>query len=469
VLAQHTQEYTFYTTSDDGVRLWVNGQLLINNWTEHAPKEDLGRVRLEAGKKYDLKLEYFEKLHGATIALRWSGASTAKAIVPQSQLFSTTPVPSPSPSPTPTPTPTPTPAPTPSNINGLLGAYYDNLDFTGSSVTRYDKQVAFDWGTSSPHEVIGSEQWAARWLGQVLAPKSEEYTFHLTTDGGARMWINGVMLVNAWTPHGRREDFGRIRLEAGKKYDIKIEYFDDSGQAVTQLRWSSPSIAKQFIPSANLFAATPEPMRLVVPPTSPHTGFKTFMTSPFSVRPGSPSDKELVLDGYRISKLPIDVKGMNIAVTDLVPGQLAWAYRNITIRNTEISDLYRTPGYHNDFIRIAGAAGRQDVKMNILLENIHLHHGTAIPILITDGDYDTIVVRNVKITDTSVNQLQINTQRVGSVQRVIVENSPGLSVALIGLPGTIKEVIVRNSPGAKVADSLNYLKTKSGVKITVTP
>ena len=68
-----------------------------------------------------------------------------------------------------------------------------------------------------------------------------------------------------------------------------------------------------------------------------------------------------------------------------------------------------------------------------------------------------------------MNQLQINTQNVGTVKRIIVENSPGLSVAIVGRTGTIGEAIVRNSPGARVSDSLNQQGTKSGVKITVLP
>src|SRR5439155_1112541 len=48
VMAQKTEEYTFYTQSDDGVRVWVNGQKLIDNWSVHAPAENSGKIKLEA-------------------------------------------------------------------------------------------------------------------------------------------------------------------------------------------------------------------------------------------------------------------------------------------------------------------------------------------------------------------------------------------------------------------------------------
>ena len=89
VQAQFSQTYTFYTTSDDGVRLWVNGQLIIDNWTDHAPTENSGTIALTAGQRYDIRMEFYENGGGAVAKLSWSGPSTPKAIIPQSQLYST--------------------------------------------------------------------------------------------------------------------------------------------------------------------------------------------------------------------------------------------------------------------------------------------------------------------------------------------------------------------------------------------
>ena len=59
--ARYSEDYTFYTTGDDGVRLWVNGQLIIDGFIDQAPTEYSGKIRLEAGQKYDIKMEYYEK------------------------------------------------------------------------------------------------------------------------------------------------------------------------------------------------------------------------------------------------------------------------------------------------------------------------------------------------------------------------------------------------------------------------
>jgi hypothetical protein len=78
---------TFTTVSDDGIRLWVNGQLVINNWTLHAPTENSGSIVLTAGQKAAVKLEYYEHTGGATAQLLWSAPGVSKQVVPQSRLF----------------------------------------------------------------------------------------------------------------------------------------------------------------------------------------------------------------------------------------------------------------------------------------------------------------------------------------------------------------------------------------------
>lgn len=85
---QFSQNYTFYTLSDDGVRLWVNNQLVIDNWTDHSLTENSGSISLTAGQKYFIKMEFYDNCCDATAQLFWSSSSTPKQIIPQSQLFS---------------------------------------------------------------------------------------------------------------------------------------------------------------------------------------------------------------------------------------------------------------------------------------------------------------------------------------------------------------------------------------------
>lgn len=81
--------YTFSTIADDGVRLWVNGQKIIDDWQIQPATEIKGAIALAAGQKYDIRLEFFEK-NGTSIAkvfLFWASARQPREIVPESRLF----------------------------------------------------------------------------------------------------------------------------------------------------------------------------------------------------------------------------------------------------------------------------------------------------------------------------------------------------------------------------------------------
>jgi hypothetical protein len=83
VEAAYTETYTFYPLSDDGVRLWVDGQQLVDDWNDHGAIENKGSIDLVAGNTYSIVMEYFENAGGATVQLRWSSPSTPKALIPQ--------------------------------------------------------------------------------------------------------------------------------------------------------------------------------------------------------------------------------------------------------------------------------------------------------------------------------------------------------------------------------------------------
>jgi hypothetical protein len=80
--------YTLFTNSDDGVRLWVNGTLLINNWTAHSAVENSATINLIANEYNHIVIEYFERNGVSQIELRWSSPSVNKSIIPTSNLYS---------------------------------------------------------------------------------------------------------------------------------------------------------------------------------------------------------------------------------------------------------------------------------------------------------------------------------------------------------------------------------------------
>jgi tartrate-resistant acid phosphatase type 5 len=82
-----TETYTFITKNTDGVRLWVNGKLLIDSWKAGPTKAHAGTIALKKNRLYDLRLEYYNGRHAAKMILAWDTPSRAAALVPASRLF----------------------------------------------------------------------------------------------------------------------------------------------------------------------------------------------------------------------------------------------------------------------------------------------------------------------------------------------------------------------------------------------
>jgi hypothetical protein len=138
--------------------------------------------------------------------------------------------------------------------DGLAATYFNNIDFTGTTVVRVDPEINFNWGTGSPDPAIAADTFSARWTGQVLPAFTETYTFYTTSDDGIRMSVNGVQIINNWTNHGPTVNTGTIALTAGVRANILIEYFENTGGTVAKLEWSSPSRTRELVPQVRLFS-----------------------------------------------------------------------------------------------------------------------------------------------------------------------------------------------------------------------
>jgi hypothetical protein len=142
--------------------------------------------------------------------------------------------------------------------NGLTAEYFDNGDLTGPSVTRVDPFINFDFGEGSPASSIAADMFSARWTGRVQAPYSEAFTFYVRSDDGVRLWVNGQLVINNWTNHLETENASQaIAAVAGQWYDLKLEYYDNSGRATVKLLWASASNPKVVVPTERLTPSSP--------------------------------------------------------------------------------------------------------------------------------------------------------------------------------------------------------------------
>lgn len=171
-------------------------------------------------------------------------------------------------------------------------------------------------------------------------------------------------------------------------------------------------------------------------------------------RPGSAQDGRngVAVYDYRISNLPINEKGINITGTQDRNSGVYWAYRWIAIWHCEISDCWATPGIHQDFIRLAGVGWNQNIWTSILIQDIKIHDGVGIPVFIQDVLCDCLVLKDIRIYNTTLG-ITIGEADNTYCKQVWIDHCPNISVALIGVPGSIGTVYVKNSPGIRVGNT----------------
>ncbi len=147
--------------------------------------------------------------------------------------------------------------------DGLAGTYFDNIDLTAPRFERVDSTIDFAWGRGAP-DGLGVDTFSVRWIGFVEPPASGTYEFFVTSDDGARLTVDGVSLVDEWTDHGPRTFSGTRSLEAGRRYAIELEYYENGGGAMVRLEWASAAQPRQVIPRAHLYTTDDLPQTVAL-------------------------------------------------------------------------------------------------------------------------------------------------------------------------------------------------------------
>jgi hypothetical protein len=143
---------------------------------------------------------------------------------------------------------------------GLQGEYFANANLSGTSAfTRRELRLDFDWGTVLPiggsndprYKNFPIDNFSARYTGKIIAAFTETYTFKLTADDGARLFIRPeggstwTTLIDQWSTAGTYT--APSALVKGTRYEIKVEYREVTGSAALRLLWSSPSTPEEVI------------------------------------------------------------------------------------------------------------------------------------------------------------------------------------------------------------------------------
>ncbi|MCJ7551178.1 MAG: PA14 domain-containing protein [Anaerolineae bacterium] len=201
VIAFPAGVHRFYVSADDGVRVWLDGQILVDEWHGAQSRIYIADQTLLAGD-HTLVVEYYEVWGSANIRFWWDRAG----VYPQ-----------------------------------WRGDYYPNIQLSGEpALTRNDVSLHFAWGTGEPANDLPADKFSIRWI-RTLAFDAGTYRFRVLVDDGARLYVDGVRVINAWTNGAAREVTGDISL-AGGDHEIRLDYYDAGGDAVIQLTWEKAGV-----------------------------------------------------------------------------------------------------------------------------------------------------------------------------------------------------------------------------------
>lgn len=189
--------YRFYTFSEDGMRLWVDGVLMIDQWQKRPAAMLSEETYLPAGA-HDIQVEYFHTEGEAQARVWWEHLG----LYPD-----------------------------------WKAEYYDNVNLTGSPVlVRNDGAIDWTWGDAAPAPGVPADRFSVRWT-QSVGFDEGPYRFDAVVQGGVRVWVDGPLLIDAWHDGERATYSGYLWLDRGP-HNVRVEFYDEQGQAEAHVQWS---------------------------------------------------------------------------------------------------------------------------------------------------------------------------------------------------------------------------------------
>jgi glucose/arabinose dehydrogenase len=186
--------YRFTAIADDGMRIWVDTTLVLDAWIDQAPTTYTFTTPITAGS-HTVKVEFYDAAEGAR----------AKVTIADAGLPTT----------------------------GWAAQYFANKTLTGTpALTRTDPDIAFDWGNGSPGAAIPNDNWSARWT-QTVNFQDGVYQFSTNSDDGARVFVDGVSVLNFWIDQAPTMHTANKLMTAGP-HTVVVEFYEAGGGALMQ-------------------------------------------------------------------------------------------------------------------------------------------------------------------------------------------------------------------------------------------
>jgi hypothetical protein len=201
--------YRFTTSVDNGVRLYVDGYLRIDQWANSPLNTYTADVFLDAGN-HEIKLEFIEYTGGASASLSWTTVSGANCIA-------TVPA------------------------DRWKGEYYSNTNLSGSPARVSNDGAGFlnfNFGSGGPGSGcgLGADYFSARWTRTVYFGPGA-YRFSVTGDDGVRLYVDGQLKIDKWFPQVATTYTADVTFNSAGSRQVKLEYFEGNGPAIALLSW----------------------------------------------------------------------------------------------------------------------------------------------------------------------------------------------------------------------------------------
>jgi glucose/arabinose dehydrogenase len=192
--------YTFTAIADDGVRLYIDGKRVINQWQGPANAQFTHTVELGEGK-HTIKMDYVEYGGGAVASLSWDAAPDQPTDSYRAYYWNA-----------------------PSGVNAIPA--------TTAELARDEDAIDHDWGDGSPGEGIGTNRFAARWT-RTMSFAPGDYEFAVTADDGVRLYVDRVQVIDKWIDQAPTTYRTTLPLDGGP-HEIVMEYYENGGGAVAR-------------------------------------------------------------------------------------------------------------------------------------------------------------------------------------------------------------------------------------------
>lgn len=125
-------------------------------------------------------------------------------------------------------------------VQGLSGEYFDNIRLQGGArLTRTDRRVDFRWTLNSPGRGIPFDWYSVRWTGSLTAPRGGVSRIAIEGNDGYRLYVNGRLVIDNWKKQSYGTRVAVVNLEAGSTSDIRLEYFESTGNTRLKLLWDA--------------------------------------------------------------------------------------------------------------------------------------------------------------------------------------------------------------------------------------